>query len=189
MTNVVSVRNRLRALRITRILRQGGCIAHATATLPGIAANPNSKPGVRQLQRFKQRQGPFLLLADSIETALRQARYISPVLRKTARSCWPGPVTLIIPAKPGLHSACYKNASLAIRVDASETTRVLAKACGGLLLSSSLNRKKKKTYKPDRKTELRFSTFLSARLNCDQSSGKASKIMRVWRNHCTVLRA
>jgi len=185
----VSVRNKLHALRIARVLRQGGCIAHATATLPGIAADPNSKQAVKLLQRFKQRQGPFLLLADSIGTALRQARYISPVLRKTARSSWPGPVTLIIPAKPGLHRACYKQASLAIRVDASETTRVLAKGCGGLLLSSSLNRRKKKTNEPDRKTQLRFASFLSARLACDHSSGKASQIMRVWRNQCTMLRA
>ena len=189
MVNVVSVRNKLHALRVARELRQGGCIAHATATLPGIAADPNNKQAVKLLQRFKQRQGPFLLLADSIGTALQQARYISPVLRKMARSSWPGSVTLIIPAKPGLHQACYKNSSLAVRVDAFEATRVLAKGCGGLLLSSSLNRKMKKTSKPDRKTQLRFSPFLSARLTCDQSSGKASKIMRVWRNQCTVLRA
>lgn len=176
-------------MRVARVLRQGGCIAHATATLPGIAADPKSKQAVQRLQCFKQRQGPFLMLADSVATALRQARYISPVLRKTARSVWPGPVTLIIPAKPGLHQACYKQASLAIRVDASETTRVLAKGCGGLLLSSSLNRKKKKTNLPDRKTQLRFAPFLSARLSYDHSSGKASQIMRVWRNRCTVLRA
>lgn len=171
------------------MLRQGGCIAHATATLPGIAADPNSKQAVKLLQRFKQRQGPFLLLADSIATALRQARYISPILRKAARSSWPGSVTLVIPAKPGLHQACYNKSSLAIRVDASEATRVLAKGCGGLLLSSSLNRKSKKTNKPDRKTALRFTPFLSARLSCDQSSGKASQIMRVWRNDCTIVRA
>ncbi len=185
----MSVRSKLRALRIARVLRQGGCIAHATATLPGIAADPHNKGAVKLLQRFKQRQGPFLLLADSMGTALRQARYISPALRKAARSSWPGPVTLIIPAKPGLHPACYKQGSLAIRVDASQDSRVLAKGCGGLLLSSSLNRKQKKTSKPDRKTLLQFATFLSARLACDESSGKASQIMRVWRNQCTVLRA
>lgn len=183
-----AVSSKLRALRVARVLSQGGCIAHATATLPGIAADPSNKAAVRQLQRFKQRQGPFLLLADSISSALRQARYISPLLRKLARTSWPGAVTLIIPAKPGLHRACYKKNSLAIRVDASRQVRILARACGGLLLSSSLNRKAKKTKRPDRRMMLRSSSFLSARLASDHSSGKASQIMRVWRNHCTVIR-
>ena len=183
-----AVSSKLRALRVARVLSQGGCIAHATATLPGIAADPNNKYAVKRLQSFKQRQGPFLLLADSISSALRQARYISPLLRKIARASWPGPVTLIIPAKPGLHQACYKHSSVAIRVDASQQVRVLVKACGGLLLSSSLNRKKQKTNKPNRRTMLRFAPVLSARLVSHQSSGKASQIMRVWRNHCTVIR-
>jgi len=184
-----SVSRKLRALRASRILKRGGCIAHATATLPGIAADSDNREAVQRLQRFKQRQGPFLLLADSIGTALRQARYISPALRRLVRASWPGPVTLIIPAKPGLHCACYKKSSMAIRVDSSEETRVLAKACGGLLLSSSLNRRGQNTQLADRRTQLRFASFLSARLAGDSSSGKASQIIRVWRNGCTILRA
>ncbi len=180
---------KLRALRVSKVLKRGGCIAHATDTLPGIAADLHSKQAVQRLQCFKQRQGPFLLLADSIGTALRQARYISPVLRRLVHSSWPGPVTLIIPAKPGLHKACYKKSSMAIRVDTSEETRVLANTCGGLLLSSSLNRRGKSTKSADRRTQLRFASFLSARLTGDSSSGKASQIMRVWRNDCTILRA
>jgi len=183
-----SVASKLRALKASRILRRGGCIAHATATLPGIAADPRNKQAVQRLQRFKQRQGPFLLLADCVATALRQARYISPVLRQLARSSWPGPVSLIIPAKPGLDQACYQQSSMAIRVDRSEQTRVLAKACGGLLLSSSLNRKMKQTSKPERKTQMRLRSFLQGRLAGNSCSGKASSIMRVWRNGCTTIR-
>jgi len=168
---------------------RGGCIAHTTATLPGIAADPSSKQAVRRMQRFKQRQGPFLLLADCVATALRQARYISPALRRLAQSSWPGAVTLIIPAKPGLDQACYQRSSMAIRVDKSEQTRVLAKACGGLLLSSSLNRKMKSTNQADRKAHLHFRSFLQGRLAGGCCSGKASIIMRVWRNGCTTIRA
>ncbi|MBL4775759.1 MAG: Sua5/YciO/YrdC/YwlC family protein [Mariprofundus sp.] len=168
---------------------RGGCVAHVTATLPGIAADPNHQLAVQQLQRFKQRKGPFLLLADSIATALRQARYISPTLRKLARSSWPGAVTLIIPAKPGLHAVCYAKSSMAIRVDSSEQTRVLAKSCGGFLLSSSLNRKGQLCCQSSRKTQLRWHVFLQGRLTDESGAGQASKIMRVWRNDCTIIRA
>ncbi|MDQ6969856.1 MAG: Sua5/YciO/YrdC/YwlC family protein [Mariprofundus sp.] len=184
-----NVKHKLRALRAARVLKQGGCVAHATSTLPGIAADPNNQQAIRQLQRFKQRAGPFLLLADSIHTALRQARYISPALRRLARSSWPGAVSLIIPAKPGLHAACYEKSSMALRVDASQQTRCLAKACGGLLLSSSLNRSKQPPCKASLGMQLRLHVFVNDRLTSETSSGKASQIMRVWRNDCTLIRA
>jgi len=182
------VHDKLRALRAGRVLSQGGCLAHRTSTLPGIAADPNKLQAIRQLQRFKQRAGPFLMLADSVSTALQQARYISPALRRLAHASWPGAVTLIIPAKPGLHRACYKKNSMAIRVDGSPQTRILAHACGGLLLSSSLNRRKQSPFQAGRSMQLRLHVFLNGRLVGEASSGKASKIMRVWRNDCTMIR-
>jgi len=187
MLNLVG--GKLRALKAGRILLRGGCVAHATATLPGIAADPRHQLAIQRLQCFKQRQGPFLLLADSMATALRQARYISPTLRKLARSSWPGAVTLIVPAKPGFHRVCYEKSNMAIRVDSSAQTRILAKSCGGLLLSSSLNRKGQRCCLPGRKTQLRFHAFLKGRLTNESSSGEASKIMRVRRNDCTTIRA
>ncbi|MBN4076749.1 Sua5/YciO/YrdC/YwlC family protein [Mariprofundus ferrooxydans] len=179
---------KLRALRASVILNEGGCLAHRTSTLPGIAVDPNHSGAIRQLQRFKQRPGPFLILADSISTALRQARYISPALRRLARVSWPGAVSLIIPAKPGLHPACYDKSSMAVRVDASQQTRYLAKSCGGLLLSSSLNRHSQNPCEPDRKLQMRMHAFLNGRLMGRPGSGKASQIMRVWRNRCTMIR-
>jgi len=188
--NSSTVIYKLRALRLARVLTQGGCVAHATATLPGIAADPRHMLAVCRLQRFKQRSSPFLLLADSMQTALQQARYISPVLRQLARQSWPGSVTLIIPAKPGLHAACYAKNSMAIRVDASSSSRVLAKACGGLLLSSSLNRRGAAVCAVHRKTHLHFRSFLRGRLVEPVGLlGKASQIKRVWRNDCTTIRA
>jgi len=181
--------DKLRALRAGRVLSQGGCLAHRTSTLPGIAADPNKLQAIRQLQRFKQRSGPFLMLADSVATALRQARYISPVLRRLARASWPGAVTMIIPAKPGLHRACYEKNNMAIRVDASLQTRRLAHGCGGLLVSSSLNRRKQSPHQADRRIQLRLHTFLNGRLIGEPSSGKASKIICIRRNGCTMIRA
>ncbi|MFQ5518894.1 MAG: L-threonylcarbamoyladenylate synthase [Mariprofundus sp.] len=178
---------KIAALKAAKILRSDGLLAHHTATMPGVAAQPRSK-AVQRLCRFKQRQGPFLLLADSVKTALRQARFYSPALRRLARSSWPGPVTLIVPARPGLPKQCYNRGAMAIRVDASIQTRQLAAQCGGLLLSSSLNRKGERTKNPDRKTQLRYQRSLHARLIGLTSSGKASTIIRVWRNHFTTIR-
>jgi len=137
---------------------------------------------------FKQRKGPFLLLADSTHTALSLARYHSPELRKLAAASWPGPVTLIFVGKPGLPACCYSHGKLAVRVDAGVQTRQLAAACGGLLISSSLNRQGVLPAQPERILFMRSHRFLSGFLGGIKGSGKASSIMHVWRNHYTIIR-
>jgi len=184
-----AISKKLRLLRACQILKQGGIIAHETATLPGVAAHPYSPQSVRRLQRFKQRHGPFLLLADSISTALQQARFLSPALRKLARQSWPGPVTLVFAARPGLPDACYQGSFLAVRVDADTATRRTAKCCGGLLLSSSLNRKGGLVRSADRKTNMLWHRHLNARVSGAANQCRPSSIIRIWRNHSTIIRA
>jgi len=145
-------------------LQQGGLVAHQTGTVAGIAAHPSCSAAVKKLQAFKQRKGPFLLLADSISTALAQARYISPSLRKMARDSWPGSVTLVFPSKHRHEKACYQQGAIAVRVDADAESRRLAQLCGGLLLSSSLNRRGKPSMSIDHQCQRRFSRWLDARL-------------------------
>jgi len=167
---------------------RGGVVAHHTATLPGIAAAPVSSQSVAKLVAFKQRQGPFLLLADSVHTALSLARCHSPVLRQLARQSWPGPITLVFAGKPGLPACCYQDGKLAVRVDASLQTCQLAAACGGLLISSSLNRKGKMPAQPGRVLVMRSRHMLSGYLHDRAGSGTASRMLRIWRNDSTIIR-
>ncbi len=137
----LKIKEKIAIGRAARALQHGYLLAHPTGTVAGVAASPNSKQGVHRLQRFKQRTQPFLLLADTPKTALAQARYIPKRLRQMAKKHWAGSVTLVFPAKPKLYAACYARGKIAIRVDADAHCRYLAKQVGGLLLSSSLNRK------------------------------------------------
>jgi len=163
-------------------------IAHHTATLPGVAANPRQSKAIDKMVSIKGRRGQFLLLADSLRTATALIRFYSPHLRRLIRESWPGPVTLIVPAKPTLHSICYRHSRIAIRVDASLQTRQLAASCGGLLLSSSLNRKGGVTLQPGRKLRMRWQRHLDGGLSGNPGTGKASVLMRVWRNDSTIIR-
>ncbi len=170
------------------MLRCGGVLAHHTATLPGVAASPYSASAIRRMQRFKQRRGPFLLLADSAHTALRLARWYSPALRRLARQSWPGPVTLLFAARPGLPACCYQRGALAVRVDAATQVRQLAAASGGLLLSSSLNRRAAAPRSPGLKTRMRLHRFLGGTLAGGAPAGEASTIVRIWRNNSATIR-
>ncbi|HKI60314.1 MAG TPA: Sua5/YciO/YrdC/YwlC family protein [Mariprofundaceae bacterium] len=161
------------------VLRRGGLIGHYTSTLPGVACSPKLAQGIKQMQRFKKRHGPFLLLADSIQTARGYIRWYPSGLRKLIKSVWPGQTTLVIPARPGLPSVCYQKGMLAIRVDADLAGRGLARACGGLLLSSSLNRRGGTVRRPCYAVQMRWHRFLSGRVNMGESSGNASTIYRI----------
>lgn len=179
---------KLAALRAARLLNGGALLAHHTATLPGVVVSPGSPSAVARLIRYKQRQGPFLLLADSLATALSLSRNCTPALRKKARASWPGPVTLVFPARPGLPPACYRRGRVAVRVDASPQVRSLAKACGGLLISSSLNRRGGSTADPDRRLSMRLHRHLAGVVPGAAGSGRASTLLRLGRNDFTVIR-
>jgi len=131
------------------------------------------------MQRFKKRKGPFLLLADSKQTARNYIRWYPLSLRGLIKTQWPGQTTLVVPGRPGLPGACYQKGMLAIRVDADVVCRRLARACGGVLLSSSLNRRGGLVRRPCYGVQMRWHHFLSGRANMGESSGEASVIYRV----------
>jgi len=172
------------------VLRQGGLLAHQTGTVAGIAAHPNRVSAIKKMQRFKQRKEPFLLLAGSMKTALSQARYITPSLRKLAKNSWPGPVTLIFPAKPKYPQVCYKKGFMAVRVDTDAASCRLAEMCGGLLLSSSLNRRGKPIMAINHQVSRRFSAWIDARLTSenDVSLNEPSRIYHVFSSGVKCLR-
>ncbi len=170
---------KLRLLRLARLLRHGRLVAHNTATLPGVAAHPESPVAIRRLQRFKQRRGPFLLLADSAASAAAICRWLSPMLRRAMRTCWPGRTTLIVSSRPRLPDSCRARGQTAVRVDASPAARYLAYLCGGLIISSSLNRSGQPPTRPSHTLRMRWRHHLSA---CDaggMADGRPSTLLRL----------
>jgi len=171
---------KIQTLKAAKVLQQGGVIAHQTSTLAGIAASPLCSAAVAKVQRFKQRQAPFLLLADAKKTALRQAVYISKDLRKLSTSSWAGAVTLVFKARKHLHPACYQGGYIAVRVDSDSQTRQLAKACGGLMLSSSFNRKSQPLMPLHRRTRFRNQRHINKVLpSAKLTGGNASSIYKI----------
>lgn len=178
----------MRLLRAARLIASGGLLAHPTSTIAGVAAHPSSPQGIMQLQHFKQRRGPFLLLSDSRKTAMRLARHIPPALRQFTKEHWPGRTTIIYAARPGLPGACYNRGRIAVRVDADEHCLYLAKRCGGLLLSSSLNRKGGATARPERRQIMRWHRYIRSCFDHGPVSGKPSALLCIMRNRVHRLR-
>jgi len=182
------IRKKLRALRAAHTLQQGKLVAHDTSTVAGIAASPLCPKAVRQLQRFKQRQGPFVLLADSIRTAMRHIRYLPPPLRRAMRQAWPGNTTFVLPGRPGLPRTCYARGRIALRVDADTTCRRLATLSGGLILSSSLNRRGGNIHTPNWRLRMHWHRHIDGVISGEEQSNTPSTLLLWKKDHFYVLR-
>jgi len=182
------IKDKFSTLRAARIIQDGGLIAHATFMIPGAAVSPFNGRAVRGMQQFKQRSGPFLLIADSVHTACRQMRYIPSGLRRAMRASWPGNVTFIVSGRPGLPDACYEKGRLAVRVDADASCRRLAALNGGLIISSSLNRGGRTVQKPCRQLRMRWHRYIRGVISADLSAGTPSRLMLWQAGHLRPLR-
>ncbi|MDX8377075.1 MAG: Sua5/YciO/YrdC/YwlC family protein [Mariprofundales bacterium] len=188
----IPISRRLRLRRVARQLRKGQLIAHVTGTLAGIASLPEPM-AIRRMQLFKQRQGPFLLLAANQKLAVKQCVYLPLHLRHLMCKVWPGSSTLIYSAHNkkavNMPAACRQKNNMAVRVDANIETRWLAACAGGWLVSSSLNRKQQTVQQPTKRLRFRWHRHITTCLPAQhQPDGQASKLLQVRATGITRLR-
>lgn len=127
--------------RAANVLRRGGVVAYATDTLYGLAADPRSAAAVEQLFDAKQRfpGHPIPLIAANL-AQVEAAAVMTPIAHRLARAFWPGPLSVLLQARPPIVPAVRAfDDSIAIRIPASEPARALAEAFGFCITSTSAN--------------------------------------------------
>lgn len=88
--------------RAVQAIREGGIIAVPTETYYGLAADPENEEALRCLFSIKQRpkNKPILLLISKLEQLEKYAAAIPESYQPLIDCYWPGPLTLVFPAKP-----------------------------------------------------------------------------------------
>lgn len=114
------------------VLKAGGLVVYPTETAYALSCAPASAAAVRRLFAVKGRDGskPLPLIAATAAMAKRAVK-LDRYGTALAEAFWPGPLTLVAPAKKG---------TLAVRVSSHPTAAALAKAFGGPVVSTSANR-------------------------------------------------
>lgn len=86
------------------LLAAGGILAVPTDTYYALAAHPFKEEALTRLFALKQRPGgkPILLLVASQEMVSQVAQEVPEVGRRLMARFWPGPLTIILPARPEL---------------------------------------------------------------------------------------
>ena len=128
--------------RAAGLLRAGGVVAYPTDTLYGLAANPCDAAEIAQLYRIKGRPVELAipLIAAGVDQIESAGGVLSPLARRLAAAWWPGPLTIVVPAWPGLDPKLHAGrGTVAVRVPDHAVARMLADLCGWPITSTSAN--------------------------------------------------
>jgi L-threonylcarbamoyladenylate synthase len=130
--------------RAAEALRCGGLVVAPTETLVGLLAAALHREALRRLARLKDRPAdqPFPLLLPSVAALDLVACATSPTARRLIAAFWPGPLTLLLPALPGLPPDIVGPGRLvAVRVPGPCIAADICRRIGGPLVATSANRR------------------------------------------------
>lgn len=125
------------------LILSGNCVAVPTETVYGLAADATDAPAVARIYEAKGRPSfnPLIIHVLSLPAAEAFAIF-NDVARDLASCYWPGPLTLVLPARADSPISSLASAGLptiAIRVPAHPVMRALLAACGKPLAAPSAN--------------------------------------------------
>lgn len=125
--------------RELEVLRRGGVIACATETLFGLLADARSEVAVARVVELKRRgPEPIALLAPDL-ASVEELALIDANARTLAQRHWPGPLTLVLRARPGLPAPLLRAGTIGVRVPGPSPALSLVRAFRGPLTATSCN--------------------------------------------------
>jgi len=124
------------------VIRAGGVIVYPTDTFYGLGADPRNPVAVRRLFEIKGRHvdEPILLLVKDAAEVRDWASEINPAAKRLMKKFWPGPLTLVFKAKPGVMTDLTGGTgTIGLRVPGNPLTRQLLAFHGSALTGTSAN--------------------------------------------------
>jgi tRNA threonylcarbamoyl adenosine modification protein (Sua5/YciO/YrdC/YwlC family) len=187
--------------RAVQALAEGQLIALPTETVYGLAASACCPDAVERILKVKGRPTgqPMALAIKSAEEAPDFVPNLSPLARRLARRCWPGPVTLVVDNnhRDGLmhqlprevRNVVAPNGTVGLRVPANNMAQdVLRMLCGPIVLTSA-----NRSGQPDAVTAQEVVEYLGGDVALVLDDGRCrysqpSSVVRVKENKFEVLR-
>jgi L-threonylcarbamoyladenylate synthase len=124
-------------------LRAGELVVYPTETFYGIAADPFSPSALKKLFAIKDRdpQKPIALIAADALMAFEVAADVPAIARRLAAAFWPGPLTIVLPARVDFPPHLVgPDGGVGIRVSSHPIARALSEQLGRPITATSANR-------------------------------------------------
>jgi protein-tyrosine phosphatase len=137
--------------RAVAALASGQIVAVPTETVYGLAASALDPRAVVRLSEIKGRDPtkPFAFAIKSYEDALDYVPDLSPLGRRIARRCWPGPLTLVVDndhrdsvvqrLPDEVRKVTIPNGTIGLRVPANEVVLQILRLLAGPIVLTSAN--------------------------------------------------
>lgn len=130
--------------QVVAALQQGEVIAYPTEAVFGVGCDPDNEQAVNKLLALKQRpveKGLILIAADydQLTPYIDDSQLTAEQIQRIQAS-WPGPVTWVMPTKPGVPSFLTGQfETIAVRVTDHPLVQQLCRQFGKPLTSTSAN--------------------------------------------------
>lgn len=122
-----------------RSLAAGGLVIYPTETFYGLGAAVSRADAVHKIGGLKGRDGgkPMAVIAADEAAARSLWRAVPPEAEIFIRRFWPGPLTLVLPARPGLPFEIASTGEVGVRVSSHPVASELARLAGPLISTSA----------------------------------------------------
>jgi L-threonylcarbamoyladenylate synthase len=131
------------AAELRELIMAGGIAALPTETFYALAVNPFDEAALARLSALKERppEKPVLVLVGTPEMLPRVAAGVPEAGARLLGAFWPGPLTLILPARPGLPDLLTGGTgTIGVRQPRQAVTCRLLTALGLAVTGTSANR-------------------------------------------------
>jgi L-threonylcarbamoyladenylate synthase len=172
-------------------LRAGQVVACATETLFGLLADARSEAAVERVCALKGRDPnqPIAVLLPAASALPEVASEVPERVQRLAARFWPGPLTLLVRARPELPRALVKDGKIGVRVPGASPALDLARAFGAPLTATSANLSGQPAARTAAEVHAAFPTGLAAVVPYPAPGGAASSVIDVTGPAPVVLRA
>jgi L-threonylcarbamoyladenylate synthase len=122
-------------------IQAGELIVYPTETFYALGADPFSRAALALLFRAKAREAGLTigLIAADTSMAFSLAREVPIDARRLADAFWPGPLTIVMPARDDLPPELTGPDGVAVRVSPNPIARALAAGLGHPITATSAN--------------------------------------------------
>lgn len=123
-------------------LATGGVVACPTETWLGLLADARNEAAVERVAELKGRPAsmPIALLLPDGSAIAKVAEPPSDRAQALIEAHWPGPLTILLRAKPGLSARLTRDGKVGVRVPGASPAADLVRAFGHPLTATSANR-------------------------------------------------
>lgn len=163
--------------KAAEVIRKGGVVAYPTETFYGLGADASNRDAVREIFRLKGREKgkPIPVLVCNREMLEELAQWVDERGEELIRRFWPGPLTLVFPARktvlPVITGGTHK---VGVRISSHPLAYELVEKVGRPITTTSANPSGHPPPRTANEVKEYFSGQLDLILKTEKLSGKMS---------------